>query len=370
MTDILPASAPAATDPAIDLATWEAVDDRATMPARPTPFTWSILAQTLNEALQRTARQLNLPWHDGDMPFCLYQGRPHRRRDSNLDGPAEPAGRGGLLAQWGLGNQSHKANETTLTAASEHAARISRWYDRVRQTHWGQADLLQVMEEIENLGNNVQAVRLQLAIMLRAADGRVQQWQQEVWSDATPSSAADLTGHVTSYEEALASSGRDAAARASLWSIHGHRGPEELELAVARWVELAPDTPLDWTQFGASGYAGFAARQRAAEQTLTGQAGFLKRRGVEADLQWRRRIATLFDAVDDARARWLAGTRTWAVAAAQEAAGDGRIAQAADIFLLELEEVKQLMTGEWNITHRESLQELVAQRQQDIARWA
>lgn len=355
----------------IDLTVWEGVSDRSVLPGRPTPFTWSVLAPTLAEAYRRAAGQLNVPWPGDDGIFCLHEGRPYQRRGLSLDQASREGGRGGLLAQWGVGSQGNKSTEAALASAADYAARTTRWYDRVRQTHWGQADLLQVMEEIENLGIGVQALRLQLAVALRTAQTRVQQWQEEAWPEAAAAQVTDLTGHVTAYEQALAqaASQRDTNTLSELMTTYGYRSADELELAAPRWAETAPGISIDWPTFIETAWVGWKDRQRAAEQTLAGRVGFLKRRGLEADVQWRRRVADTYDDMDDARARWLAGTRIWANAAAQETVADKRIANVADIFLLELEEVKQLMTGEWNVTHRESLQELVAQRKQDFTRW-
>lgn len=369
LTDILPVGTAPTTDPGIDLTSWEPICNARALPAFPTPFTWSVLAPTLSEAYRRTASQLSVPWIDTGTLFCLVEGQPYGRRSMKLDASGDGLSRSGLLTQWDVGS---KAAESTVTAAAESAARVGRWYTRVRQTHWGQADLLQVMEEIENLGNSVQAAWVLVALALRAAGMRMQQRQQEVWPDAPAAQVADLTGHATPYEEALAqaSRGRDGEARTDLLTTYGHRSPDELELAAPRWAEATPDGSFAWPAYIEPTWAGLATRQSTAEHTLAARAGFFKRRGVEADVQFRRRIAGLFDDVDDARARWLAGTRIWAVAAAQETVADGRIAQPGDIFLLELEEVKQLMTGEWNVTHRESLHELVAGRRQARARLA
>ncbi|QLQ06112.1 MAG: hypothetical protein HZY76_08680 [Anaerolineae bacterium] len=68
------------------------------------------------------------------------------------------------MTVWELGSQGSRALETLLSAAAEQDTRLGRWYNRVRQTHWGQADLLQVMEEIESLGVGVQAAWMQLRL--------------------------------------------------------------------------------------------------------------------------------------------------------------------------------------------------------------
>lgn len=352
-----------------DLTVWELVTDHAVLPGRPTPFSWSVVAPTLGEGYRRTFSQFNLPWPGEGDAFCLFQGLPYRRRGVSLGDAAGDPVHGGRWTQTGLASRGNKTAEALMASASDIVARTHRWYTRVQQTRWGQADLLQVMEEIENLGNSLQAARGQLGIIQRAAAARVQQWQRDVWPQATPAQIDDLTRHAGSYAEALALAGTTGSeqALADLVSTYGHRAANELELSTPRWHEAPPRSDTVWPTTLEPAWAGQAARQRVAEQTLAGRIGFLKRRGFEADVQWRQRAADLFDQVDDARARWLAGTRIWVIAAAHETAADGRITQADDIFLLELEEVKQLMTGEWNITHRATLHELVAQRRQAFA---
>ncbi len=370
MSDIRDSNTLTTADGASDRRDWEPITDRSILPAHPTVFTWSVLAPTLREAYRRTAGQMNPPWPTDGPLFDLVAGHPYQRYGLQLAADGETSGPGAQMTVWELGSQGSRALETLLSAAAEQDTRLGRWYDRVRQTHWGQADLLQVMEEIESLGVGVQAAWMQLRLTRRAATARVQQWQQTVWPDAAAPQVAALTGHASPYAATLAqaAAGGGAATRASLLTTYRHRGPDEVELAAPRWAEVAPGETFAWPAAIQPEWADLMERQRSAEQTLVGRASFFKRRGLEADVQRRRRIAEQLAAVDDARARWLAGTRIWAVAAAQEAVADGRITDPADIFLLELEEVKQLMTGEWNIAHRTSLHELLAERRREFAR--
>jgi pyruvate,water dikinase len=65
----------------------------------------------------------------------------------------------------------------------------------------------------------------------------------------------------------------------------------------------------------------------------------------------------------------FAGTRRWAVAAAGEAMADERLQAVDDVFFFELEEVKQMMTGEWNISARREIQATCEKRRATYAKW-
>jgi hypothetical protein len=64
----------------------------------------------------------------------------------------------------------------------------------------------------------------------------------------------------------------------------------------------------------------------------------------------------------------MAAARHWALGAAQEAVNDDRLTAQEDVFLLELEELKQLMTGEWNSP--EQVLPVVERRRAEQAAWA
>ena len=57
------------------------------------------------------------------------------------------------------------------------------------------------------------------------------------------------------------------------------------------------------------------------------------------------------------------------MAAGTEAASDGRLGDFADVFFYELEEVKQMMTGEWNISDQSGIRATAAERKAQAATW-
>ncbi|MCB0088938.1 MAG: hypothetical protein KDE54_13580, partial [Caldilineaceae bacterium] len=64
-----------------------------------------------------------------------------------------------------------------------------------------------------------------------------------------------------------------------------------------------------------------------------------------------------------------AGTRTWALAAAKEAMSDGRLTSPEEVFYFELEEIKQMMTGEWNVSSTAEIQATTAERKAQYQAW-
>jgi hypothetical protein len=64
-----------------------------------------------------------------------------------------------------------------------------------------------------------------------------------------------------------------------------------------------------------------------------------------------------------------AGTRRWALAAAKEAMADRRLSAVADVFFFELEEIKEMMTGEWNVSDLDDIHAACAERKAEYAAW-
>lgn len=350
----------------VDLTVWEPVSENPTMPSRPMPLTWSVIAPLLETAQQQAMEGLKEVARP-DLPagprWQLVNGQVYRRREMAAVSEQTTA-RSGLLAQVGLGSRSPKALNAAADAAAESCQRVQRWYTRVRATRWGQADLLQVMEEIEPQGVLALSIWEQMRLVWQESSGEVLQAQKEAWPDASPAQVRDLLAPVSGYELAFERVARGADSREAFITRFGHRGANEPELASPRWHEDAGQLNAQLAVTMATPGPDAADRLAQAEQKLLDHLRFLRRRSVESLLHARRRFGEVFDQADDARAHWLAAARVWTLAASQEALADQRLREVSDIFFLELEEVKQLMTGEWNVTHRQQLYDLVAARRQ------
>jgi hypothetical protein len=81
-----------------------------------------------------------------------------------------------------------------------------------------------------------------------------------------------------------------------------------------------------------------------------------------------QRTVDLLPASRHALVSVMAVARRWALGAAQDAVADGRLDAAEDVFLLELEELKQMMTGEWNSA--DQIRPIVEQRRAQQMAWA
>jgi hypothetical protein len=101
---------------------------------------------------------------------------------------------------------------------------------------------------------------------------------------------------------------------------------------------------------------------------MGGQLDARQRRQFDAVFGQLQQIVDLLPASREALVTVMAVARHWALGAAQEAVNDGRLAAVEDVFLLELEELKQLMTGEWNSP--EQVRPVVQQRRAEQAAWA
>jgi pyruvate,water dikinase len=329
------------------------------------PLTWSVLAPVLEAAQRRTAEALKDVMKidpPAGQAWQMVAGQVYRRSDLAVEVNGDAAGRGGILAQVGFASRVSKTLVAAADAAEDRGQRVQRWYVRVRGTRWGQAELLQVMEEIEPFGVMALSTVEQMRLAWQASSQDVLQAQKEVWPEASPADVTDLLTPLSGYALALSRLASGTDRREDFINQYGHRGADEGELAGPRWHEEPGRLTAQLAVLRTTPGADPATRLASAEQKLLDHLRFLRRRGVEGLLQSRRRFGQLLDQADEARAFWLAATRLWILAAAQEALADQRLREASDIFFLELEEVKQLMTGEWNVTHRQQLYDLVAAR--------
>lgn len=150
---------------------------------------------------------------------------------------------------------------------------------------------------------------------------------------------------------------------------YGHRGLDEGELANARWAE--DRDPVLRAVHGCIRHkieppAKIPAAQ-AVQHLLDAAQG--DKGEIETTMEQIRDWHKVQSRALHALAYVWTGTRHWALAAASEAGSDGRVQQPEDIFFYELEEIKQMMTGEWNISDLEGIHAVCAQRKTDYATW-
>jgi phosphohistidine swiveling domain-containing protein len=310
----------------------------------------------------------------------------------------------GLLAALKLSGNARKAAsalqglDRELDAAE---AQGQAWLQRVQAMRWSQAEILQIMEEIERTGaatlqlyvaarHNLQSAYLrllglvsegspgQLLAALTAAmrpTGDLVELQIARAVAGLAHTAQDLpevlqflaAGEFTAWETQLAESPFKGGLR-QLLAVHGHRCAGEGELRNPRWAEN-PASLLAAVAAAAHVNVELPPQAGPDEVAFLSLVDAKRRKEAQTLLQQVRQCLALQSKALHVHAYTLAGTRVWALAAGREAMGDQRLLAESDVFFYELEEMKQMMTGEWNISDMATIRATASQRKQDYAAW-
>ncbi len=276
----------------------------------------------------------------------------------------------------------------------------SSWFKRARETHWTQAEILQVMEEVERVGtqsmtafltaqyNLVRLYTRLLAVMqpkldtvqslslINAALGDVDSLAESELAMALLELAQAIpldeqTAEWLSQDsfaewqdsEVIATKTELTEGLMAFLAVYGHRRTDETEMSQPRWYE--EPAPVMHALLS-------TLRQKPARPSKIPTNGYMKKLAELVDDSLGTSAADVTESIRTlhhvqshalhAIAYVWAGTREWAKAAAHETVGDGRLEDEADIFYFELEEIKQMMTGEWNISDVEGIRSTVEQR--------
>lgn len=307
----------------------------------------------------------------------------------------------GFLGGLKLGRGAKRVSETLDALAHELDAvteRARAWQRRVVGLRWSQAEVLQIMEEIERVAaatllpyvavrRHLEQSLWRLLDVLSAADGPRLVAQALAGGEAPleaqmaqgivqlagvargePSAARWLRdGAWADWEAALPDGPFQEGLRRWLADF-GHRAVGEGDLAAPRWYEdpapvfgalaallekdLAPSRPP------ADGLPALIAAVGPKSRKLAEQWVFQLRRWLPVQSRALHAYAYI-----------LAGTRRWALAAGREAMGDGRLPAIEDVFFYELEEMKEMMTGEWNVSDLAGIHGVAAERKGQVATW-
>jgi rifampicin phosphotransferase len=390
------------------------------------PFSFSVLAEISRRAWFHYYEQMGLK-----LPFAPrniirhYYGRPYLdikwlcERDVELaalnpmvfqiNGKTVPictSTKPGFLASFGV-SRSRRRIQAQLDKFEQEIASVTAksrtWYAKVREMSWSQAEILQIMEEIERYGvdslmifyaarHNLERAYnalLQFPGKESAAD-RVQMINNTL-SDLQGLVELKLTDELLQLAELVR---RDQTLRnwlkadqfddwenqapdpkfrdhlRQLLQNYGHWATGEGEMANERWIEQ-PRFLFKGILACAENNAKQPARipSTAAVNQLLNSINTDERKAAEQHLARIRTLSVLQSHALNAFACILAGTRIWARAAGQEALEDGRIQSLDDTFFFELEEIKQMMTGEWNITYTVEIQATAEKRRADYQQW-
>ncbi len=341
------------------------------IPTKLTPFSHSILHPALASSLERLAQAFSS--HAPTLPHSFHSQAVNTflaQATLGIWGGSEPE-IGHLFGiepptapRQGKPSQGMKQARVALREFPAAYARLRRWSEWVFASEWSQAQLLQVMEEIEprvaealnwvhrcaivtvgsyhHLGTMLakkekdnakrEALRLGLVAGLETPDSRF----LHALAVGKPVDELRATfGHMP-----LAREGEIAAPRVGDAAEHRLTNP-----GMEVW---------NWTP-------GRAQKRRGeAEKQALAQAGMLGRSGLRKAVEMAQQALVAHAQAREALAYVLAAARHWALAAAEEGAADGRIHHPDEIFMLEIEEIKQMMTGEWH--SRAHVETLITER--------
>jgi pyruvate,water dikinase len=280
-------------------------------------------------------------------------------------------------------------------------AKTAAWQQRVAGLRWSQAEVLQIMEEIEHVGaaallpyfaarHNLEwAYRRLLALLAPQPESEAAALLVRALGGAAPTVELEMAQQVQRLGQSAASQpavrawlhagafdawqtslppGAFADELRAFMAQYGQRGLHEGEIAAPRWAE-APGALFAAIRACAEGAPAPGAAQPADLQPLLAAVEGKARKEAQQLVTQMQALLTMQSQALHAFAHMLAGTRQWALAAAREALIDHRITAPDAIFFYEVEEVKEMMTGEWNISDRGGIRATAEARQQALAGW-
>ncbi len=369
-------------------AAWTRALARDLFPIAPTPFHWTLLRQPLQTAMHRAWTDLGvtLPglnfWDRGADGHIYLNADLVRQANRPLYGaawlvtPPDPTAAGlfARLQAQGIIRRTEAQMAHVVAEAAALQARLADWLAWIGGLHWTQADLLQVMEELEP--HALAALRLHFIARagLAAGQARVADLLRAAWPDCPTAVLLGLYAGVPdlpSVEAACALAGLRAAAdpqaaQQAFLACHGHRGLAEASPHALRWREQ-PDRLRALAALPAARDVAQARRAyHAAVETVQRRLGS-RWRQLEPALDRARALCRAVDLTWDAFVRVMAAAQAWLSAVAVEARTAGLIADVADAAYLEIEELKQVATGEWHRGRSDAVAAAVARRR---AEWA
>jgi len=310
----------------------------------------------------------------------------------------------GFLTGIKLGRAAKKIDETLAALHSELpaiTARTREWHDKVLRLRWSQAEVLQIMEEIERYGaaaflpyfaarHNLESAWRRLLTLLEkrpnqatiahlaaAVGGNEGTIENDIVQHirALGQLAADEpaiagwlhAGDFTNWPESVPA-GDFADAAQTFFSLYGQRALAEGDTCNPRWNEQ-PEVVFAAIRTAAAYPPAVMAVDSGASGALLTTLGGKAQQEAARLVQQIRTLMTMQSHAIHAFAYILAATRRWALAAGREAMADQRITDIDHVFFYELEEMKQMMTGEWNVSDRHIIHETARRRQEQYAQW-
>ena len=257
-----------------------------------------------------------------------------------------------------------KDAQKSLVQRAENRHRLIAWADGVFVLQWSQAELLQVMEEIEPFVADALYDIERLAAIAVGSYARLLDVLNRRFSGPTQDLALNLVAGLETPDSAMIADLIEGAEKGVWLEMYGRRADQELELATPRLGEK-PDYLSVPTELSGSWDPSAARkrRERAMQDAISG-VGLLQRSGLRTLVELTQNALVAHADARDVLASVMAASRRWSLAAANEGMVDNRLQDSGEIFMLELEEVKQMMTGEWH--SRAQVQPLLEIRRQTV----
>ncbi len=287
--------------------------------------------------------------------------------------PPEEA-RGGFLARWQAQEtvkRARKQVDAVANGAEGQNRRLADWQAWVRRLRWTQADLLQVMEELEPHAEAILRAYFTLRSGLSAAQAEVAGRLTERLPDCSAATTLQLYAGLEGLPSVEAAYAMADLCRASgpsnTLEAFGHRGPGEARPDAWRWHDRIEQVQNLTESSSRRDVASARALRQAGEERLLARLDRGKQRQIEPMLARARNLCRAADLAWDGFVRVMAVAQTWTQTTATEALAAGLIAARTDVQFLEFEELKQIATGEWHRGRSEQVREEVMRRQ---AEWA
>ena len=351
------------------------------IPASLLPLSRSVVLPSLQTAHWRHAQSLGLtlpaPASKGDSDVlwdnqplaalvCAAWDQPPGQVVHLLGLPAEYSTR---LTRGGKTARAAKNAVSLLGDLPIRSERVRTWMTRVFSMNWTQAQLLQVMEEVEPYVTEAWYDEQRLAAAAVASYAALLELLLAKRGDQATALILDAVAGLETPQAALVADLAGGIDPEQLRERYGHCGDDEIELASPRLGELETMGSLLAPQTTAVDALrpslGMQQRRQQAGETIVGLAGLLQRGAVRSTLSLAQGALSAHATARDNLARVLAAVRRWSIAAAREGIKDGRLNEPEEIFWLELEEIKQMLTGEWH--SRDHVQPLILERRQKEA---
>jgi len=322
-----------------------------------TPLSQSILVGSALNAHRRHARELSLGdgfassvnsaclWDDNPaaaLTVAAWEQSPDRVGHFFSTAAPSPIQRNAKISNIIKGAQQ------ALTQISENRRRSITWAENILALQWSQAELLQVMEEIEPFVTDALYNTERLATIAVGSYGRLLDVLEQRLKVPTTDLALDLVAGHETPDSAMITDLRQGMAQPTWLARYGYRADHALELASPRLDEMTNLPAPSGDISGVWDPAMATQRRERAVQNATSGVGFLHRSGLRTQIELVQQTLVAHAEARDALEHVLAASRRWCLAAADEGMVDNRLDNCEELFLLELEEVKQMMTGEWH----------------------